>query len=250
MTARTNEENDDDGNDLIENSTANEYEQKAYEQKLLFKTALDEYSENLLKTQTNVSITETDEERENSKNFRIQMAKLAAQGNVGLRQGTNKMESLSRQECGGVCERYRWEQDEGEITIKIEIASDCKGRECKVLIRRNKIECRVRDLRIFSEELGNTELFADVIVDDSTWEIIEEDDDDDERAAKKIKKFLEITLLKKKKTLANKHWSYVTKGEPTIDVEKFGPPVVGVNERNPMDTERMREMFEEMRPKK
>ena len=58
MTALTNEENYDDENESIENSTANEYEQKAYEQKLLFKTALDEYSENLLKTQTNVSIVE------------------------------------------------------------------------------------------------------------------------------------------------------------------------------------------------
>ena len=68
----------------------------------------------------NVSQTHSLEEEEQSKQFRIQMAKLAAQGNMGLSKDKGgEMSALSPEECGGTTEKYSWTQTETEISIHI-----------------------------------------------------------------------------------------------------------------------------------
>ena len=190
--------------------------------------------------QKNVSLTHSLEEEEQSRQFRIQMAKLAAQGNMGLKEKGGEMAALSPEECGGKTEKYSWTQTETEIGIYVTLESfEVKGKDCKIEIKRRTLNVKVKDFIVFGEETKNNRLFADVNVDDSTWEI-----DSDEKLKAKT---LIVTLTKAKRTMANKHWRYVCENEPEIDVEKFGPPVVGVNERNPMDTELMREVFEQMK---
>ena len=190
--------------------------------------------------QKNVSLTHSLEEEEQSRQFRIQMAKLAAQGNMGLKEKGGEMAALSPEECGGKTEKYSWTQTETEIGIYVTLESfEVKGKDCKIEIKRRTLNVKVKDFIVFGEETKNNRLFADVNVDDSTWEI-----DSDEKLKAKT---LIVTLTKAKRTMANKHWRYVCENEPEIDVEKFGPPVVGVNERNPMDTELLREMFEQMK---
>ena len=188
--------------------------------------------------QKNVSLTHSLEEEEQSRQFRIQMAKLAAQGNMGLKEKGGEMAALSPEECGGKTEKYSWTQTETEIGIYVTLESfEVKGKDCKIEIKRRTLNVKVKDFIVFGEETKNNRLFADVNVDDSTWEI-----DSDEKLKAKT---LIVTLTKAKRTMANKHWRYVCENEPEIDVEKS--PVVGVNERNPMDTELMREMFEQMK---
>ena len=189
--------------------------------------------------QKNVSLTHSLEEEEQSRQFRIQMAKLAAQGNMGLKRKAGDGRVVP-EECGGKTEKYSWTQTETEIGIYVTLESfEVKGKDCKIEIKRRTLNVKVKDFIVFGEETKNNRLFADVNVDDSTWEI-----DSDEKLKAKA---LIVTLTKAKRTMANKHWRYVCENEPEIDVEKFGPPVVGVNERNPMDTELMREVFEQMK---
>ena len=239
------DEDDDENNDnSVEGSSnkiADELETIAMEQKQSKQAELlKELEEELLKRE-NVSQTHSLEEEEQSKQFRIQMAKLAAQGNMGLSKDKGgEMSALSPEECGGTTEKYSWTQTETEISIHIPLESfEVKGKECKIEIKRKTLDAKIRDAIVFSEGTKNNKLFADVNVDESTWEI-----DSDEKLKTKT---LTVTLAKAKRTMANKHWSYVCENEPKIDVERFGPPVVGVNERNPMDMELMGQMFEQMK---
>lgn len=41
--------------------------------------------------------------------------------------------------------------------------------------------------------------------------------------------------------MAMHHWNCVVEGEPTVDVGKFGPPIVGVNGKDPTAMARMLE---------
>ena len=219
---------------------ADECETVALGQKETKREELMSRLETELLKQKNVSLTHSLEEEEQSRQFRIQMAKLAAQGNMGLKEKGGEMAALSPEECGGKTEKYSWTQTETEIGIYVTLESfEVKGKDCKIEIKRRTLNVKVKDFIVFGEETKNNRLFADVNVDDSTWEI-----DSDEKLKAKT---LIVTLTKAKRTMANKHWRYVCENEPEIDVEKFGPPVVGVNERNPMDTELMREMFEQMK---
>ena len=236
-----NNENNESSAEGSTNKIADELETIAMEQKQSKQAELlRELEEELLKRE-NVSQTHSLEEEEQSKQFRIQMAKLAAQGNMGLSKDKGgEMSALSPEECGGTTEKYSWTQTETEISIHIPLESfEVKGKECKIEIKRKTLDAKIRDAIVFSEGTKNNRLFADVNVDESTWEI-----DSDEKLKTKM---LTVTLAKAKRTMANKHWSYVCENEPKIDVEKFGPPVVGVNERNPMDMELMGQMFEQMK---
>ena len=62
------------------------------------------------------------------------MAKLAAQGNMGLSKDKGgEMSALSPEECGGTTEKYSWTQTETEISIHIPLESfEVKGKECKI----------------------------------------------------------------------------------------------------------------------
>ena len=73
-----------------------------------------------------------------------------------------------------------------------------KGKECKIEIKRKTLDAKIRDAIVFSEGTKNNRLFADVNVDESTWEI-----DSDEKLKTKT---LTVTLAKAKRTMANKHW--------------------------------------------
>ena len=231
---------DDDDRNKSENKIADECETIALEQKESKQEELVSRLERELLKRENVSQTHSLEEEEQSKQFRMQMAKLAAQGNMGLNERGGEMTSLSAEECGGKTEKYWWTQTETEIVIYVPLESfQVKGRECKIDIKRKTLDVKIRDEDIFSEGKKNNRLFADVNVDESTWEI-----DSDEKSKTKT---LMVSLTKAKRTMANKHWSRVCENEPEIDVERFGPPVIGVNERNPMDMEMMNQMFEQMK---
>ena len=133
--------------------------------------------------QKNVSLTHSLEEEEQSRQFRIQMAKLAAQGNMGLKEKGGEMAALSPEECGGKTEKYSWTQTETEIGIYVTLESfEVKGKDCKIEIKRRTLNVKVKDFIVFGEETKNNRLFADVNVDDSTWEI----DSDEKLKAKDV----------------------------------------------------------------
>ena len=72
----------------------------------------------------------------------------------------------------------------------------------------------------------------EVVPDECLWEI-----DAGADGGRKVV----VTMHKLRATLAMHHWNCVVKGEPTIETERFGPPVVGVNGNDPGAVARMLE---------
>ena len=91
---------------------------------------------------------------------------------------------------------------------------------------------RRRDFVRWVESMAEGALLREVVPDECVWEMERADD-----GGKKVV----VTLHKRRATLAMHHWNCVVKGEPVIDVEKFGPPVVGVNGNDPGAIARMLE---------
>jgi hypothetical protein len=160
-----------------------------------------------------------------------ELAALATEGNLaGDPTNGGALKALTREECGGTCERYAWTQDEREICVLIDCEASATSRDVRVEVTSSRLVVVVCGKTILDGELTRR-----VVADECLWEM--------ERTVEG-KKRITITLIKQKKTYAKFHWPSVCVGEPTVDVEKFGHPVVGVNNQ---DAHAMEAMMDDVR---
>lgn len=164
----------------------------------------------------------------------VHMARLQAGGNLGA-DGSGGMKNLTPEECGGRSDAYRWSQTEQEIVVEFDVDPSVVSKRVVVQIDTKSVKMAVKspgaagDLeRVILEGA----LLREVVPDECVWEMERADD-----GGKKVV----VTLHKRRATLAMHHWNCVVKGEPVIDVEKFGPPVVGVDGNDPGAIARMLE---------
>jgi hypothetical protein len=164
-----------------------------------------------------------------------ELAALATEGNLaGDPTNGGALKALTREECGGTCERYAWTQDEREICVLIDCeASATTSRDVRVEVTSSRLVVVVCGKTILDGELTRR-----VVADECLWEM--------ERTGEGRKR-ITITLIKQKKTYAKFHWPSVCVGEPTVDVEKFGHPVVGVNNQDAHAMETMMDDVHGMR---
>ena len=162
------------------------------------------------------------------------LAALANEGNLaGDPTNGGALKALTREECGGTCEGYAWTQDEREICVLIDCEASTRSSDVRVEVTSDALVVVVRGKTILDGELTRR-----VVADECLWEM--------ERIfiGSEWRKRITITLIKQKKTYAKFHWPSVCVGEPTVDVEKFGHPVVGVNNQ---DAHAMEAMMDDVR---
>jgi hypothetical protein len=124
----------------------------------------------------------------------------------------------------GSTERYDWNQTESEVEMFVKLSgvsdtSDVRAKNIKVSITSTSMSIAVN-----GTTLVKGDLFAKVLSDDCTWQL------EEPRNGEKV---VWITLFKAIPTARNQHWKSVLKGDATIDVSKFGPPVHGVDTSSP-----------------
>ena len=167
----------------------------------------------------------------------VHMARLQAAGNMG-QDGAGGMKNLTAEECGGVTDRYRWKQTEREIVLEFPIPRGVTSKHVDVRIETKTLKVAIRPCpaaEIATERVVIAgRLLRDVVPDECVWEIEAADDGDGGRK-------VVVTLFKLLATMAMHHWNCVVKGEPTIDVKKFGPAIVGINGNDPSALQRMME---------
>jgi len=167
--------------------------------------------------------------------LKIELARLAANGNLGKSPIDGTVASLSAESCGGRTDRYAWTQDESEIHVQFPVAPGVRARDCLVEISAKSINVVVND-----DILLEGELTRRVVTDESYWEL-------EDAVAEHSGKVVTVTLKKLRRTYAKFHWASVCIGEPEVDVAAFGDPVVGVNGHHAGDVEAMMEDVRGMR---
>lgn len=175
--------------------------------------------------------TSPEETAELQRQAAVQMARLHAAGNMGA-DPLGGMKTLTPEECGGRTDAYAWTQTENEIVVTFDVPSAVVAKHVGVKIDTKAVRFAFRaPVSDAPSASGTTErvvlqgdLFRDVVPDECVWEM--------ERVAGG-KKRVSVTLHKLRPTMAAHHWRCVVVGEPENDVERFGPPVVGVNGNDP-----------------
>ena len=153
--------------------------------------------------------------------LKIELARLAAEGNLASSSAEGGIVSLTPERCGGTTSKYTWTQDEREIVVRFQLDSELHSRDCEVNIATKSLNVVVDGVTLLEGELTRR-----VSKEDSYWEL-------EEDGSTSKKKILSITLTKLRRTYAKFHWPSVCLGEPETDVSSFGDPVVGVNGQNP-----------------
>ena len=179
--------------------------------------------------------TSPEETAELQRQAAVQMARLHAAGNMGA-DPLGGMKTLTPEECGGRTDAYTWTQTENEIVVTFDVPSAVVSKKVNV-----KIDTKMVRFAFFEPDgtSGATErvvlqgdLFRDVVPDECVWEM---------ESTAGGKKRVSVTLHKLRPTMAAHHWRCVVAGEPENDVERFGPPVVGVNGNDPNALSRIAE---------
>ena len=153
--------------------------------------------------------------------LKIELARLAAEGNLASSSAEGGIVSLTPERCGGTTSKYTWTQDEREIVVRFQFDSELHSRDCEVNIATKSLNVVVDGVTLLEGELTRR-----VSKEDSYWEL-------EEDGSTSKKKILSITLTKLRRTYTKFHWPSVCLGEPETDVSSFGDPVVGVNGQNP-----------------
>jgi hypothetical protein len=145
------------------------------------------------------------------------------------------MKTLTPEECGGRTDAYTWTQTENEIVVAFDVPSAVTSKKVAVKIDTKTVRFAVSE----PSAAGETErvvlqgdLFRDVVPDECVWEM---------ESVAGGKKRVSVTLHKLRPTMAAHHWRCVVAGEPENDVDRFGPPVVGVNGNDPHALSRIAE---------
>jgi hypothetical protein len=181
--------------------------------------------------------TSPEETAELQRQAAVQMARLHAAGNMGA-DPLGGMKTLTPEECGGRTDAYTWTQTENEIVVAFDVPSAVTSKKVAVKIDTKTVRFAVSE----PSAAGETErvvlqgdLFRDVVPDECVWEM---------ESVAGGKKRVSVTLHKLRPTMAAHHWRCVVAGEPENDVDRFGPPVVGVNGNDP---DALSRIAEEMR---
>lgn len=176
--------------------------------------------------------TQTPEEiAELQRQAAVQMARLQAGGNMG-QDGAGGMKNLTPEECGGATDRYTWSQTEQEIVVEFPIPKDVTSKRVAVRFDSKSTRVAYKDASGAETVILDGATHREIVPDECLWEI-----DAGADGGRKVV----VTMHKLRATLAMHHWNCVVKGEPTIETERFGPPVVGVNGNDPGAVARMLE---------
>jgi hypothetical protein len=176
--------------------------------------------------------TQTPEEiAELQRQAAVQMARLQAGGNMG-QDGAGGMKNLTPEECGGATDRYTWSQTEQEIVVEFPIPKDVTSKRVAVRFDSKSTRVAYKDASGAETVILDGATLREIVPDECLWEI-----DAGADGGRKVV----VTMHKLRATMAMHHWNCVVKGEPTIETERFGPPVVGVNGNDPGAVARMLE---------
>ena len=189
----------------------------------------EQHNEEAIKRDAQTFDTQTPEQMaEMQRQAAVHMARLQAAGNMG-QDGRGGMKNLTPEECGGVTDKYRWLQSEREIVVEFTVPKATKSKQIVV-----KLETRSVKMAVNGDTILEGKPLRDIVPDECVWEI-------EEVPGSTTEKKVVVTLHKSRATLAMHHWNCVVEGEPTVDVNRFGPPIVGVNGNDPAAMARMLE---------
>ncbi len=146
----------------------------------------------------------------------------------------------SPMEMGGTNERYAWGQSEHELFVRVPVAAGTGSAD--VVFRATSTSLR---LAVHGRTLIDGELHARIIADDATYQIEDVDAPSASGSADEHACTLCVSLTKAVPTRANRHWRSLVRGDPEIDVEQFGEPIVAVNEDCASDVSRYMRIMEE-----
>lgn len=177
-----------------------------------------------------------EEQKELQRQATVQMARLQAMGNLGA-DLAGGMKTLTPEECGGTTDRYTWTQSEREVAVEFTVPKTIVSKKIIVKIDTKQITLGVMEANDIEDASAGESLrtilkgslFSDVVPDECVWEM------DSVANGKKVS----VTLHKLRPTLASHHWRCVVVGEPEIDTQRFGPPVMGVNGNDPSSLSRI-----------
>lgn len=125
---------------------------------------------------------------------------------------------------GGTPEhQYNWKQTLSDVTLSIPVPEGTRGKMLDVAINRKSLKAL---LKFKNEVLIDGELYADVIVDECSWSVIDQ-------------KELSITLEKQNGT---EWWPHVITSDEKIEVQDIKPPTSNMSD---LDSE-TRAMVEKM----
>ena len=178
--------------------------------------------------------TSPEETAELQRQAAVQMARLHAAGNMGA-DPLGGMKTLTPEECGGRTDAYTWTQTENELVVTFDVPSAVVSKKVAIKIDTKTVRMAVLEPGAAGETervVLQGDLFRDVVPDECVWEM---------ESVAGGKKRVSVTLHKLRPTMAAHHWRCVVAGEPEIDVERFGPPVVGVNGNDPHALSRITE---------
>jgi hypothetical protein len=119
-----------------------------------------------------------------------------------------------------------WTQTEEELEIKMKVPGGrVSTRQAFVEITKTTLSVGVEGPGGLEQVLMDGTLFAEVEKDDCNWSI---------EADQGGEQHIWVYLTKKERTSGKGHWNCVVKGEPTIDVTKFGPIVDYIDDPDAM----------------
>ena len=144
------------------------------------------------------------------------------QGNIML-DAKGQMVVASDDEMGSACgDRYRWGQNEREVTIKKALPAGTRAKSVKLVTKSKHLS-----LSVDGESVCEGELHKNIISDETTFELT------DQSAADGGGRLLTVTMTKSVTTKGKDHWRCAIKGEARINPSRFGPSVVTVNPNDP-----------------
>ena len=172
------------------------------------------------------------------------------EGNLVMDPEQNRIRLMSMMQCGGKQEDYSWGQSESEIRLIVPVHPHTQAKHVRFEVYTNMILLFVRDpsqddASGSAKAILNGELFAPVIADGCTYQIEREATGLPGGEASGYEWRLMVSLTKATRTKAREHWTCVVKGEPEIDVDRFGDPVEVLNENWDEDVTRYERMVAE-----
>ena len=139
--------------------------------------------------------------------LKIELARLAAEGNLASSSAEGGIVSLTPERCGGTTSKYTWTQDEREIVVRFQLDSELHSRDCEVNIATKSLNVVVDGVTLLEGEL--------------TRRVSKEMLLGTRRRRFNVKKKVSITD-ETRLTYAKFHWPSVCLGEPETDVSSFG----------------------------
>ncbi|CAE7232068.1 nudC, partial [Symbiodinium natans] len=125
-----------------------------------------------------------------------------------------ELREMRPEELGGKTSKYTWTQTNWDIRCRVPLDPETMKTDIKCIIQRGHLS-----LFVFGEAILNGPLCDKVDTEESAWTL--------ERVGKEVPPRLEVNIMLKKvqETQGRNHWNCIVHGEPTIDVDRLGPPI-------------------------